>query len=438
MRTGRVGGDYLLEVGDAVTRIMNDVHALASESVPLLQAYGRVLARDVVSGVTLPPWDNSAMDGYAVRAADLVKVPVTFRVTETVAAGRFASRSVGAGEAIRIMTGAPVPKGADSVVRVEDTDGGTERVEIRDARDLRKNVRPRGEDIVEGRVAISAGATLGAAQLGVLAAVGSAELDVVRAPRVAILTSGDELVELDRFDEVRAGKKIVSSNSYTLQALVRAAGGVPVYLGIAADTKESLREHLARARDCDLIITSAGVSVGEFDYVRDVLAELGADMKFWRVRMRPGAPLGFGLLGGKPWIGLPGNPVSSMVTFELFARPAIRKLRGHSRLFRRPMEVELEEPVTIHGELTHFLRVVVTPHANTPHDTPHASRLSSPPASRLTARLTGPQGSGILTSMSLANALLIVPPDHARVAVGEILHALPLGDDADLAPDFAL
>jgi molybdopterin molybdotransferase len=447
MRSGGARGDYLLEVGDAVARILADVHALASERVPLLQAQGRVLARDVVSGVTLPLWDNSAMDGYAVRAADLVKVPATLRVTETVAAGRFSTRAVGPGEAIRIMTGAPMPKGADSVVRVEDTDGGTGRVEIRDARDARKNVRPRGEDIVEGRVAIAAGATLGAAQLGVLAAVGAAELDVIRAPRVAILTSGDELVELDRFGEVRAGKKIVSSNSYTLQALVRSAGGEPVYLGIAADTKESLREHLARARDCDLIITSAGISVGEFDYVREVLAELGAEMKFWRVRMRPGAPIGFGLLGGKPWIGLPGNPVSSMVTFELFARPAIRKLRGHTRLFRRPVEVELEEPVTINAELTHFLRAVVTPHPSaTPHDaphasrlsSPHASRLSSPHASRLTARLTGPQGSGILTSMCLANALLVVPPDRRTVAAGETLHALPLGDDADLAPDFAL
>ena len=438
MRSGRVGGDYQLEVGEAVRRILADVHVLGTERLPLLEALGRVLASDVVSRVTLPPWNNSAMDGYAVRAADLLNVPVTLTVTETVAAGRFASRPVGAGEAIRIMTGAPIPTDADSVVRVEDTDGGRERVEIRDARDARKNVRPRGEDIVEGRVAIPAGTTLGAAQLGVLAAVGAAALDVIRAPRVAILTSGDELVELDRFDEVRAGRRIVSSNSYTLQALVRAAGGEPVYLGIAADTKDSLREHLERSRDCDLIITSAGVSVGEFDYVRDVLAELGAEMKFWRVRMRPGAPLGFGLLGGKPWIGLPGNPVSSMVTFELFARPAIRKLRGHTRLFRRPVEVELEEPVTINAELTHFLRVVVSPRAGTPHDTPHDTPHAPRLTARLTARLTGPQSSGILTSMSLANALLIVPPDRTRVAVGETLHAIPLGDDADLAPDFAL
>ncbi|MFI5310234.1 MAG: gephyrin-like molybdotransferase Glp [Gemmatimonadales bacterium] len=426
--------DYLLEVPDAVARILAEVASLGDERVPLLEAQGRVLARDVTAGVTLPPWDNSAMDGYAVRSGDLARVPVALRVTETVAAGRFATREVGQGEAIRIMTGAPVPRGADSVVRIEDTDGGIGQVEIRDARDARKNVRPRGEDIVEGRVAIPAGTTLGAAQLGVLASVGAAELDVIRAPRVAILTSGDELVELDRFDEVRAGRRIVSSNSYALQALVRASGGQPVYLGIAEDRRESLRAGIVRARDCDLIITSAGISVGELDFVRDVLTELGAEMKFWRVRMRPGAPLGFGLLGRVPWIGLPGNPVSSMVTFELFARPAIRKLRGHRRLFRRPVPVELEEPVEIHAELTHFLRAIVTPRDLSPDGRRHPTGTGALPR----ARLTGPQSSGILTSLALANALLIVPPERQRVQAGEILNALPIGEDADLAADFVL
>jgi molybdopterin molybdotransferase len=413
--------DAPLDVGDAVLRILADVHTLGEERVPLLAAQGRVLARDAVAGITLPAWDNSAMDGYAVRAADLVRLPASLRVIESVAAGGFPSRPVGAGEATRIMTGAPLPAGADSVVRVEDTDGGTERVEIREARDAEKNVRPRGEDIVAGQVALPAGTTLGPAQLGVLASLGVADLFVHRAPRVAILASGDELVELDRFDEVREGRKIVSSNGYTLQALVRAAGGEPVYLGIAADSPASLREHLARAAGCDLILTSAGVSVGEYDFVRDVLRDLGADMKFWRVRMRPGAPLGFGILHGTPWIGLPGNPVSTMVTFELFARPAIRKLRGHSRLFRRPIDVAVEEPVTTGVELTHFLRAIVT----------HGP-------SGATARLTGPQGSGILTSMSLANALLVVPRGRRRVEAGETLRALPLGDEADLAADFAL
>jgi molybdopterin molybdotransferase len=410
-----------LQVADAVARVLADVHALGAVRRPLLDAYNGVLAVDAVAPVTLPPWDNSAMDGYAVRAADLARLPVTLRVIESIAAGQFPSRVVGAGEATRIMTGAPVPDGVDTVVRVEDTDGGTLAVEIRDARDAGKNVRPRGEDIVEGRVAIAAGTPLGAAQIGVLASLGFAEVDVIRAPRVAILTSGDELVELDRFDEVRAGRKIVSSNGYTLRTLVRAAGGEPVYFGIAADTRESLRALLEKARACDMIITSAGISVGEHDHMRDVLTEMGAEMKFWRVRMRPGAPIGFGLLDGKPWIGLPGNPVSTMVTFELFARPAIHKMRGRRKLFRRPVPVVLDEPVTINAELTHFLRAIVTVREG-----------------RSTARLTGPQSSGILTSMSNANALLVVPPDRRRAAAGETLNAILIGDDAELSSDFAL
>ncbi len=419
--TGRAGGDYLLEVHEAVARILAEIRPLDAEFVPLLGAVGRVLASDAVSTVTLPPWDNSAMDGYAVRAADLESVPVSLLVLETVAAGGFATQPVGVREAIRIMTGAPIPAGADTVVRVEDTDGGVGRVVIRNARDAGRNVRRRGEDIAEDGVAIPAGTAIGAAQIGVLASIGMAQVAVHRAPRVAILASGDELVELDRFDEVRAGRKIVSSNGYALQALVRALGAEPVYLGIAADSPADLRERLARAKECDLIITSAGISVGEFDYVRDVLTGLGAEMKFWRVRIRPGAPIGFGLLGSTPWIGLPGNPVSTMVTFELFARPAILKMMGHARLFRRPVPVVMEEAVVINAELTHFLRAVITPH----------------PAF-FTARLTGPQGSGILTSMSLANALLVVPPSRRRIEAGETLHAIPLGADAELSTHFAL
>jgi molybdopterin molybdotransferase len=410
-----------LQVGEAVARILAEVRALGPEMKQLLDAFNFVLAADAVAPVTLPPWDNSAMDGYAVRSADLSRVPVTLRVIETVAAGRSPTRAVGAGEATRIMTGAPVPEGIDTVVRQEDTDGGTTTVEIRDARDSGKNVRPRGEDIVEGRVAIAACTPIGAAQIGVLASLGFAEVSVTRAPRVAILTSGDELVELDGFDQVRAGKKIVSSNGYTLQTLVRAAGAEPVYLGIAHDTPESLRALLEKARSCDMIITSAGISVGEHDHMRGVLREMGADMKFWRVRMRPGAPIGFGLLDGKPWIGLPGNPVSTMVTFELFARPAIQKMRGQTKLFRRPVPVVLDEAVSTNADLTHFLRAVVTVRGG-----------------RNTARLTGPQSSGILTSMSIANALLIVPADRRMVSAGERLNAILIGDDAELASEFAL
>jgi molybdopterin molybdotransferase len=416
----------MLTVPEASARILGDISALPAERVPLLDSLGRVLATEIVSPLTLPPWTNSAMDGYAVRGDDLASIapgtPVQFPVVETVVAGGFATRALRAGEAIRIMTGAPLPDGADTVVRVEDTDGGTERVEIRDARDARRNIRPRGEDLHEGDIVLERGAVLGAAQIGVLASVGAGAVDVIRQPRVAIIGSGDELVDLDRFQEALAGKKIVSSNSYTVHALVRAAGGIPVNLGVAADTPDAVRALLERTTGCDLIITSAGVSVGALDYTRGALEQLGADLRFWKVRMRPGAPLGFGILRGIPWLGLPGNPVSAMVTFELFARPAIRKMLGHDRLFRRPVTVTLEEPVTIGARLMHFLRAVVTPHED----------------GRLMARLTGPQGSGILTSMSRANALLVVPEDRPRSEAGETLRALPIVEDAQLATTFTL
>ncbi|MGQ0538573.1 MAG: molybdopterin molybdotransferase MoeA, partial [Gemmatimonadaceae bacterium] len=312
----------MLGVAEASAQILSEIARLPEERVPLLDAAGRVLARDAIAPLNMPPWRNSAMDGYAVRAADVAGAtadsPVRLAVLETVAAGAFPARPVLAGEATRIMTGAPLPEGADSVVRVEDTDGGSASVTIRNGRDAGRNIRARGEDYSQGAVVLAAGHSLGAAQIGVLASMGSAHVAVYRRPRVALLGSGDELVDIDRFDEVLAGRKIVTSNSYTLSTLVRGAGGVVQDLGIAADSKEALRERVEAAQGADILVTSAGASVGEYDYVRQVLESLGAQLRFWRVRMRPGAPLGFGLVQGMPWIGLPGNPVSAMVTFELF------------------------------------------------------------------------------------------------------------------------
>jgi len=416
----------MLTVPEAVREISEGIQPREIERVPLLDVLGRVLATNAIAPYTLPQWDNSAMDGYAVRAADIEAATaehvVELPVLGTVAAGAFANRSVGAGEAMRIMTGAPIPEGADTVIRVEDTDGGIERVTIRNARDSRKNIRPRGEDFREGTVVVPAGTPLGAAQLGVLASLGYRDVDAHRRPVVAIAGSGDELVDLDRFDEVIAGKKIVGSNRYTLDALVRQSGGIPKHLGNALDTPESLRAVLEQSRGCDLLVTSAGASVGEFDYTRQVLESLGADLKFWRVRMRPGAPLGFGTLDGMPWIGLPGNPVSAMVTFELFARPVIRRMLGHSRLYRRPLSAVLEEPVSTGARLMHFLRAITRVRDD----------------GLLAVRLTGPQGSGILTSMSQANALLVVPEDRSRVEAGERLNVLPLSEDAQLTEAFSL
>jgi len=416
----------MLSVAEAAARIIADIPTLGIERVALLDSLGRVLAVPVRSPLTLPAWDNSAMDGYAVRADDVrdarPDAPVSLRVLETVAAGAFPSHRVEGGTATRIMTGAPIPEGADGVVRIEDTDGGTVQVAIRDARDAGRNVRRRGEDIAAGSTVFERGQPIGPAQVGVLASIGAATVDVYRRPRVAFFGSGDEIVDLDRFSEALDGKKIVTSNSYTLSALVRLNGGIPVNLGLARDDPADIRARIDRAAGCDLLVTSAGISAGEFDYLRPVLAEKGVTLDVWKVRMRPGAPLGFGWLGKMPWIGLPGNPVSTMVTFELFVRPVVRRMLGHTRLYRRPVQVTLEEPVKIGASLTHFLRPIVTVQ----------------PDGSMRARLTGPQGSGILTSMSLANALLVIPHERPRVEAGEMVNALLLSDDAQLATHFSL
>jgi molybdopterin molybdotransferase len=405
---------------DAARFILGHVQSLETERRPLREALDAVLAEEVTSPLDLPPWDNSAMDGYAVRSAD-VTGPVELEVIESVAAGQFPRKPVGPGQATRIFTGAPLPEGSDGVIRQEDTEALSKtRVAIRNARDAGKNLRRRGEDIKKGAVALSPGTLLGPAQLGVLASLAH-ELPVVhRTPRVAFMGSGDEIVDLDRKAEILAGRKIASSNSYTLDGMIRRAGAVPIDLGIARDTKESLREHLLGVREsgADLLVTTAGVSVGEHDLVRDVLQELGGELKLWRVQMRPGAPLGFGALLGKPWIGLPGNPVSTMVTFELFVRPVIRRLAGHPLPFRRTVPVIVQDAITLGPKLRHYLRAIV-----------QAGDAGKP----LTARLTGPQGSGILTSMARANALLIVPEDQPAVPVGAELQALVLDDPHHLA-----
>ena len=404
-------------VQEASARILASIRALAAEPIPLRDALGRVLAENVHSPIEHPPWDNSSMDGYAVRAADVLaaapNAPITLRVLETVRAGQLPSSDVQPGTAVRIMTGAPIPRGADSVVRVEDTDGGERQVEIRDARDAGRNVRPRGEDLQVGGLAVARGTVLGPAHIGVLASVGCATIQVHRRPRVAVLSSGDELVDVDRFDAVRRGEKIVSSNSYTLVNSVRAAGGDAVDLGTVPDDPVAYAERLAGARGCDLLITSGGVSVGAFDFTKDVLRSLGAELHLWRVAMRPGAPVGFGTLGELPWLGLPGNPVSALVTFELFARPLIRRQRGETRPFRRTVEVRVRDEVSIQAPLTHFMRAIIEWERD-----------------GAWARLTGPQGSGLLTSMARANALLVVPPDRPTIHAGESARAMLLGEGA--------
>ena len=413
----------------------------AAERVTLADALGRVLAGDVRAGWDVPPWPNAAMDGYAVRAADVAGAgpgaPARLRIVGDVAAGGRWDGTVGAGEAVRIATGAPVPAGADAVVRVEDTttDDADAVVAVRDGRDARRedaagnaarrNVRPAGEDLRAGAVAAAAGATVTPGVVGLLAAAGAAHVDVVRRPRVAILASGDELVDFDHLDRARSGEAIVNANAYALAALVRAAGGHPVDFGIARDTPDDVHARLAAACDagCDVVLTTGGVSVGPRDLVRPAFAALGGTLAFWRVRMRPGGPLAFGTLphaAGRrdgaplPWFGLPGNPVSTAVTFSLFVRPLLRILAGDARPFRRLLAARLAEPLQTPAPLTHFLRAT----------------LATDPKGALVARLTGPQGSGLLSSLASADALVVVPADTRALPAGAPVRVLVFGGDA--------
>jgi molybdopterin molybdotransferase len=405
-----------LAAREAAIRILHEVRRQPSLRLPLDDALGCVLAEPVTSPLDIPAWTNAAMDGYAARGEDVrgatAAAPRVLRVIESIAAGQFPSRAVAPGECARIFTGAPLPDGADSVIRQEDTDQGIERVTITRDRDAGVNIRYAGEDVRTGTTVFEPGVELGAAHLGVLASLAVSHPVVYRRPRVGILGSGDEIVDVDRPEEILSGRKVASSNTHTLTALVRLAGGIPVNLGIARDTPESVREHLAQADDCDLLVTTAGISVGEHDHLRGVIEAMGGRLDFWKLRMRPGAPVGFGLLHGVPWIGLPGNPVSTMVTFELFVRPAIRKMAGHSLPFRAATAVVLEEPIRLGPKLQHFLRAVV----------------SGRPPARLSVRLTGPQGSGILTSMIRANALLIIPEGQHETPEGALADALLLDD----------
>ncbi|MDZ7632436.1 MAG: gephyrin-like molybdotransferase Glp [Gemmatimonadaceae bacterium] len=405
-----------IPVDEAVARILAAVVVLPSEELAVRDALGRVLAEEIIAPYTHPMWRNSAMDGYAAHSSDIAGAsserPVTLTVRGTIAAGGSAPAQVPRGSAWRIMTGAPVPDGVDTVIRVEDTNAGEAQVQIRSDRDVQRNVRPRGEDFAAGDVLIARETWLRPAHIGLAAACGRSALSVVRAPRVAILTSGNELVDVDAFDAVLAGRRIVNTNGYALAAAVRDAGGEPIELGIATDDPVAIAAHIAAAPPFDALITSGGISVGAFDYTRDVIQRLGATLDFWRVRMRPGGPFGFGLLEGRPWFGLPGNPVSAMVTFELFVRPALLRMRGHHHVEREPVKVRLMEPVRTQGGLTHFLRAVV----NENHD----------------VVLTGPQGSGMLTSMAHANALLIVPHDETSLAEGSTAFALLLHDNSQL------
>jgi molybdopterin molybdotransferase len=409
----------MISVEEAQQRILSYVHPLEDEDVPLHAAVDRVLAQDVVSTLAVPPHDNTAMDGYAVICADTagasVETPRRLRVVFDLAAGHTTQINVLPGTAIRIMTGAPLPEGADAIVPFEETDeSGRQAGETRTSAKVYAavyvavykeakvgaNIRRAGEDVRLGEVVLARGAVLRPAEVGVLASVGLATVKVVRRPRVAILATGDELVEPG---ELLGNGQIYNSNNYSVAAAVERAGGVPLVLGIARDTMEDLNSKINAAVDAkaDLLLTSAGVSVGEYDLVKKVLAARG-EIGFWRVRMKPGKPLAFGRIGSIPHLGLPGNPVSSLVSFELLARPAILKMQGRTRLQRPSIEAIFDDELRSKDNRRHYLRVIVESRDGDYH-----------------ARLTGEQGSGMLTSMARANGLAVVAEMATSVRRGE-------------------
>lgn len=376
-----------LSVDEALARILARVRAVEPLSAELLDALGAVLAEDVVADRDVPPFRNSAMDGYAVRGADVASAPVRLRVTGDIAAGATPRAAVGPGEAMRIMTGAPMPDGADTVVRVEDTDNRLDAVTITAATKPGTSVRAAGEDLRAGETILRRGTLLRPAEIGVLATLGKKTVRVTRRPRVAVLSTGDELVELDQ--PLGAGQ-IRDANRYSLASAVRALGLEPVVLGIVRDTADDLRRALrAAAAQADLIVTSGGVSVGDHDHVKPVVDELGA-MDFWSIAIRPGRPLAFGEIDGTLIFGLPGNPVSSLLGFELFVRPALLTMAGRRLLHRPRVTATLDDTLDTPPGLRFFARGIYDPASGS-------------------VRTTGPQGSGILRSMALANSLIDVP-----------------------------
>jgi len=389
----------VLSVEEALKQILATVRVLESERVPTLEAIDRVLGEPVMADRDIPPLANAAMDGYAVRGADVTKAPVRLETTGEVAAGHLPDVRVEPGTAVRIMTGAPIPQGADTVVRFEDTRSADGAVEVLKAYRSGKNVRRAGEDVKAGQEVLTPGKILRPQEIGMLAAVGQTDVAVIRRPRVAIMATGDEVVPPT---DAPGPGQIRDANSYTVAAQVRRYGGVPLLLGVVHDEQDLVRQGMRAAleRGADFLITSGGVSVGDFDLVKQVLAAEG-EMGFWSLNMKPGRPLAFGLIDGVPLLGLPGNPVAAMISTALFARPAIMKMQGIKDWNWPSVQARLVEPITRKDERRHYLRVKL-------RETPEG----------LEASLTGDQGSGILNSLVQADGLAVIPEDNSYFAAG--------------------
>jgi len=406
----------MVSVEEALQKILSCIEVLEPETKPILDCLGQVLAEDIRSTIDIPPLDNSAMDGYAVKAEDMRGAseasPKILSVTGKIAAGSMPRGEVKRGSAIRIMTGAPLPQGADAVVPFEDTDEVARKASHRDLSQIGilcevregTNVRRKGEDIAKGSLVLKKGTVLRPSETGVLASLGHPAVAVIRRPVVSILATGDELTDIDQ--PLPAGK-IYNSNTYTIAAEVRRYGGIAKILGIGRDSVRSLEQKIDEGLDSDMLITSGGVSKGDYDVVKDVLAKCG-EITLQTVCMKPGKPLAFGMIGKGSrkisHLGLPGNPVSSMVTFEQFARPAILKMMGKSNLAKPSIRAIMEDDVVDTDVRRLFARVIV------------AKRNG-----KYYARVTGPQGSGILTSMVKANGLAVIPENTKRVKKGDIV-----------------
>jgi molybdopterin molybdotransferase len=408
-------GQHPVGVEEATEIVVTTVRRQPPLRMTLAEAVGHVLADDVVARLSLPPWTNSAMDGYALRADDVRSAapatPVRLRVAGTSSAGGPTGGAIGPGEAARIYTGAALPAGADCVVRQEDITLDDDRVVVRKAVAAGTNVRQAGSDLARGAVALAAGTPLGPGQIALLAALGLGSPVVRRAPRVAVLSTGDELVSLAEPELILGGQRLADVNGPALAAAITASGAIAASLGIAPDDPDRIREAIDGARDADLVITAGGVSVGDRDHLHRVMAALGVRELFSRVRMRPGGPTTFGVFSdGRAWLGLPGNPVSALVAFTLFGGPAIRAMAGHPAPRPRRTAIVINDIVSRDAVLELFLRVAL--------DRPADGGMPS-------ARLTGPQGSGMVTSVARADALAVIPPGHDVVEAGTVLAAIP-------------
>ncbi len=391
--------------------ILDSVSPCGVERVTILESLGRTLAEDIIAPCNLPAADNSAMDGYAVVSADC-GLPVTLEVIGHIQAGGWSNSVVVSGCAIKIMTGALIPPGCDAVVPVEETTGEDKFVHIKEPVRQWQHIRFKGEDVREGETVIPKGTTIRPTEISMLASCGKAFVPVFRRPRVAILSTGDELIELG--EPVLPGT-IINSNAFSLAASVREAGGEPIILGIARDNREDHRLKMIEGLKADVLITSAGVSAGDYDHVRDVLQELGVEQKFWKVAMKPGGPTAFGMKEGKPVFSLPGNPVSTMVTFEIFVRPTLLRMMGRQRVIRPLVKVVLAEEVRKKAGKVQFVRLRIDQDGR-----------------GFRGHSSGDQNTGILKTMLMADAMAILPAEASLCAAGEEVDAILLREDTGM------